>query len=578
MENINRYEFTKEYLGKVYNVYVIENIKVKRITKVGLISQPARVHFSYSSTCKSKSIDEHVRDQLKKISEFVMDASDIELTESLDTSCKGALTKSDQSKLIEHIIGQFNPAKSFLMKCLNNKKAADRIAGSQGLYEAISGILDNYLIEVNAVKNGGTSFKIGCETVEEKKDFFNAKYDDSTKRITLPVIGKKVAESACFSIDANITHEYMHHAGLKTEGDLKLIESICMEANNPEVYKKTECRQKTDFKTVCKTGESCNAGMPEAIQNAVSKEVKKDREAMVPALKAELKDIKLENVIVPSETNTQTKISSNNNMLTINTSDSPTSFNSSIRALSSVMQTNMNRIGAAVDKAIEATVQPAVASTGKSTDSTTKTARLDLGSGKSAKFNGVQKIAGNLKSGDLGPDEYIAEEIIADKYGVPVSEVQKIARGFENEAHNKQEMIGLNSPASNLPSEVAGSAVNAGNNSTSSSSAGLAGADSGNGFGSSARAGAVKSGPNRGTASVQDEVDKPSFSGLGQTKELLGLDYQKLRKKYDDPSFHSALTKDNVRIHVKTDGRKIGSRLQDATVYIDSGRSLVRKK
>ncbi|XGC80999.1 hypothetical protein ACES2L_00700 [Bdellovibrio bacteriovorus] len=593
--------------GKLVETYIKTDSQGNPI-KVGVITHEHEIKFS-ENNCEPETHFDKLTHQIKAINDFLVDSDDQDLSVIIDQSCN-VLSPKKKLELQSQIEKQFRPKDSYLMTCLNSKEAMDKINKVPAIKKQIPKIVDAYFIDLNKQKENSATFKVKCEKVESDTTF-NAKYIEKEKAIAFPVKGEEIVQNSCLSSSAIFTHEYVHHAGIGNEKDVRILEAICAKANGLNVDKK-ECSSTFSMKDCLdKDPKSCyQAGIGAALQAAAADSSKKDRAAMAPALKEGLKDVKLDNVAVApvqsssqnnqvvaanqnsnsgsgasfnnspasrapasdapsassvasSDMNASSSVSSASSSSPRGSSGSPGGggYDSSMQAIGVAMQRNMNKISSVVDKAYEATVSPAVAAEVLPSSASTSSSS----SGRAGKV----ALSGSGKS-DV--QEYVVEEILADKYNVPVEQVRAIQRQEQGSPSDK--------PASDnnnrLSQSEVGPSTNAAASSGSSSSSGGIPSGAGGGFGYSGAQ--VSNGKKEAAKPAGRSIASIEPTTFTQKKEVMGVEYNQIRDKYDDLSFIRTIASENVRIEIPKEKRRIGSQNNDATIYIDTGRSLMRKR
>ncbi|KHD88729.1 MAG: hypothetical protein OM95_08005 [Bdellovibrio sp. ArHS] len=547
-ENIFSYSTRK--FGKTFEFYFKVDPFGGYVKKVGLISFIDKAYFN--EKCDEKTHLEKIAKQIKEIASF---NAEFDLESNFDPKCAENLVKSKNLLLRTTLNDYLTPQDSYFIKCLNSPKAMERIGKIPALRSTLPSMLNKYFEDLKNAKDGKLNLKIACEPADANTRY-NAKYDDKNNSIVFPTKDGALSISECQRQDSVLQHEYMHRLGLKNEKQVGMLDVICGEANDLEGLKEEKCSSQFSMKQCIDNPDSCNqSAVPEAIRQAVSQEAKKDREVAVPTLKEEVRNIKLENVALeaPSKVapvQVASNISGRNGSgVTSQESDffstgASKSSAYSYQSIGSVMQNNFNKVASIADKAIAATVTPAVAAT--------------------EAFNSDSKVETKThvrfpaSSSGVEPDEYIAEEIVADKFGTTVENVRKLS----NSTVDAQPGISY-SPETSVSTELgSGGSVNA--NSTSVASQPLPSRSS--------NKKSVNDKPKRRVASI------PEVDPLFRQQEIMGDNYSSLSQRYSDRNFVQSMEQQNIRIEIIKLKTSIGSQLPDATIFVDTGRSLLRKK
>lgn len=489
-------------------------------------------------------------DPMKKISDEVIGAIQ---TAAYSSSLLGEgcdeLDAPDKKKLLDSVTKTFNAETSYLKKCLTSDTAKE--AGKKNGKVADAILLASTQLEKNfdEVSSRKGSLKIQC-SADTKPN-----YDAKANTINLPIEDGSLLSNPCKTTEQILAHEIFHQAGIE-EASAKYLDTICAKNAAIESLKNPSC--KNDYPNSLKTEGGAAAS---AIQESMKKAVKAEREKIAPVLVAEIKTAEF----VPVQ---------DSDIQEITNPTSSGAYQASVDRVYNSMSSNMEKMAAPLNRAIASTVTTARAE--KSASSTTnersisKTTIAGLRQPASAKSN--------------GNEEYVVEEILADKYNVPVSEVRAaaVAAGFAAPGSSTTQTVetrSARSPATAAPgaggNEIAGGIAGPGGGQASTASTGGSSPTAGGVPGRSVSSGARGNSRLPASAGSQAAATDPLVEQLGQFNEVRGRRYQQIQERYDDPTFEPELKAKNIAIEYRRNNKTtiIGetSNSSSRTLFRDDG-------
>jgi hypothetical protein len=489
------FQYQKIKNSKVYNFYFKVNPATGSLSKVGLLTENLGKYFS--ENCNTQTPFEKIGSQIKLISEFA-EKSELDTSQAMDDSCQSLLDKKRVKVFKNTIASQFNQKDSYLLSCFSNQAALEKISKMKSLAESLPGVLDRYFIEMNSIKAGKPSFKIMCSKAQ-KDEKINASYDAKTKAIVFPIQDGDLAINRCHTANSVFSHEYLHFLGLTDEKQLSILDAVCAEANKIEGFADQSCEGAFTMKKCLKDPDSCGResrmGLPEAVKQAVTIEAKKDRQEIIPVLVDQVQGLKLEDVRLDSASlqfsSAVARVSADGTPQELRPGEKQTvseAESGAIRTVSVAMEKNFKKMTSIVDAVLSATVNSAQAAE-------------DMGVSGGSKEQNTRSPASIPREVKVDIQHYLPEEVIADKFGLPLNQVQ-----------------------SELP------------------------------------------------------PIEPSFGSIFNSQEILGSDYRELRGKLNEIAFIKSIENENIRIVVPREKKQVGSPQDDARVFIDTGRSFIRKR
>lgn len=534
------YVLRKEILGHRYEIYLKEN-KANRFRKVGIIKQNS--HYFFSDKCSTDSSIEKLHLEVKKLSEFVL-SEPLQGRTLIDKSCSDQVRGIEKKIFVDRIEQQLSPSENYLLNCLSNPTAIEKLKKISALKDSLPNVVAKLSNDFASLKAGHPTFKVSCQNQDEKRPF-NAKYNSETNTFIFPTKEQKADISSCLGQDAAFTHEYLHRGGMTNEKQVQIVEAICASANGLEGFSDKSCESQFSMKKCVEKPESCNQmGVAAALKQAVNKEAKAEQAKVMPALQQEIAAVQLEDVQMAESADIS-------NLQAVSRGDAPvvatsTDLSPAVQGVAAAMQRNMNRLSTAVDAAFAVSANQAVAAT-------TSTA-----TGRSS----TRRTVANASA-----EEYVAEEIIADKFNIPVDQVRRVAKAeIDADRAEKAALAGGLAQSAGPGSEIAGGGTDA-----------LPAADVA-GTRSAASANPSKSQQRKVASISSGTAQADAVLQLSNKTEVLGADYQKIRTQYSKGEFVEGIRAENVRIILAKERRRIGSTKSDAIIFVDTGSSLIRKR
>ncbi len=579
--NQSRFYYNVENKTKSYTISgIIENSN-GQIIKIGFLSYFKKNRYNVNE-CNSKIST----DYLEKISSI---QPAVFTQDNISEECKSILLRDGKSKLEKSFTNFLNPNKSFLFQCLKEPKNRAIIDDKTSLSIDVNNFLAKFYQEHQQLMEGKSGFKVSCAADDSAK--YTAKYDEKKKEIVFPVSNRRLKETAgCDSLEYDITHEFAHHSGIKAESAIDELMSICSKGSGSEEINK--CLAKTDIK------DGSPAAIMQEIEESIAAESRKDRAETQKKLQ-ESAPAKLE-TISKTESIELAKLADNSKYTDYN--DAPKAeaqkIEQKLEPIAVKMEQNLANVSKSVDSALGIASETAYAESNDSSELASSSrgsyttsnyaGTSSSSSGSDSSFSKREAGSANIRTtSNRNPasfsklkmngntQEYVVEEILADKYGLSKSEVQKISNDIRSRNPRG------NAPSANL----------AGNNSNeiSSSSAGSSAPESPaiGATGGSSGIGSLGGGVNtqrtaarpRGNSTGGSSARSPSSTASPVSgDEVVGLDYRNVKTRYRDQEFVNEITNSNIRILIPSLKKRIGSTEKDATIYVDTGTSLLRKK
>lgn len=560
---------------------VIDNTN-NQILKIGYLTYSKKVRNNLNE-CNPKINT----DSLSKIASI---PPTVFTQDHIQDDCKSILKRNSLDDLEERFTNFFDPKQSFLLKCLNNSQNASTIDKKTSLSIDANNFLAKYYQEQQQLMEGKPGFKVSCVVDDNAK--YSAKYDEQKKEIVFPVSNKELKKSSsCDNPEYNITHEFAHHSGIKTEAVIDEILSICANNSKDGNSDFNKCFTKDKNK---ETDKFALDSIKQEITEAVSSETTKERTDLQQKLQQN-PPAKVE-IVSAKESIELSTLADNSKYTDYNEAPKAEAqkIEQKLEPIAVKMEQNLANVSRSVDSALGIASETAYADTELAASSRgTYTTSSYAGTGSSSSgsdssFSKREAGSANIRTtSNRNPasfsklkmsgnaQEYVVEEILADKYGLSKSEVQKISTDLRSRTSR-----GINSAtniATNSSNEIAGS--NGAEGSLPSPAVGAAGGSAGIGSlggGVNTRQAAARTRNNqtRGGSSRSPSSSPSPVSG----DEVVGLDYRNVKTKYRDQEFVREITESNIRILIPSLKKRIGSTEKDATIYVDTGTSLLRKK
>lgn len=574
--NQSRFYYNVEHKKKNYTVTGLIDNSSGQVIKIGFLSYLQKIRQNTNECNKKINTD-----FLEKISSL---QSTIFTQENISDECNQALLRKEIKKIESSFTTFFDPNQSPVIQCLKDPQNISIIENKTSLSVDVNNFLAKYYQEQQQLMNGRSGFKVSCILDDNAK--YSAKYDEQKKEIIFPVSNKKInTSSGCDNPNYSITHEFAHHSGIKVESAIDELMSICSKNSGASDIKK--CLSKT-------TSKDKSAGVIQEIEEIVSSETRKERAETQQKLQ-EAAPVKIE-TIGKKESIELSTLADNSKYTDYNEAPKAEAqkIEQKLEPIAVKMEQNLANVSRSVDSALGIASETAYADTELAASSRgTYTTSSYAGTGSSSSgsdssFSKREAGSANIRTtSNRNPasfsklkmsgnaQEYVVEEILADKYGLSKSEVQKISTDLRSRTSR-----GINSAtniATNSSNEIAGS--NGAEGSLPSPAVGAAGGSAGIGSlggGVNTRQAAARTRNNqtRGGSSRSPSSSPSPVSG----DEVVGLDYRNVKTKYRDQEFVREITESNIRILIPSLKKRIGSTEKDATIYVDTGTSLLRKK
>ncbi|MFS4459478.1 hypothetical protein [Bdellovibrio sp. HCB2-146] len=459
------------------------------------------------------SIDELLKSDLtEKIEDFAY--SD----KFVDSSCESV---ADELRRVA--ANEFNPSESYLVKCLNSKEVAAKLNKNPEFAAIANRTIASYMAEIEEMEKGTSAFKIKCASAEK------AAYDEKERAIIFPLQKDGLAIDQCKTINQVFSHEILHHAGVN-EPDAKIFDSICGNVLKVEALKNPLCKSVYSNKLLPEGAASASAAML-----ALKKNNKVEQKKAVEVLKQEIKTaefVPVQDADIQEITNPTT----------------PERYNRSVDRVYTAMSTNLEKMAEPLNRAIAASVNTAEAAT---TTASTSSSKVQSTYKKSSLLEvSTRSPASNSRAS--ANEEYTVEEILADKYNIPVESVRAAAAGSSElptaatttpNTANARQAKQQAQPRGGNSRELAGAGsagTNAGNSATQD---GVPGRSTSNGTRANARQPA-----NTGGSVVQDNTVKD----MSSFNEIRGERYRRIQERYTDPEFAKDLAKENLGLEYRS--------------------------
>lgn len=452
-----------------------------------------------------------------------------------------------RKKISSFIAKEINPKTSYIMKCFGSEEAGKYLAKNPRFAAMANQVAATYINDFDQIEKNQSKLKLEC--VPDEK----ASYEPQSQTINLPFLGGALKVDPCKGDDQIFAHELFHRSGLNEE-DTKYLDSVCGNILKVEGTKNRACTEVYDLKLKTEGHQAVVA-----IKKSQQHEVKKQQEVIVEALK---QDVNVAEFVPVQDAD-------------IKEITNPTSggaYQASVDRVYNTMSSNMEKMAAPLNRAIASTVTTARAERTKSTTtserSISKTTIAGLRQPASANSN--------------GNEEYVVEEILADKYNVPVSEVRaaSVAAGVAAPGSATSQTVATRSAARTLANttapaggnEIAGSNAGPGGGQVATASTG--GSSAGGGVpGRSVSGGARGNSRLPASAGGNTVGSDPLVEQLGQFNEVRGQRYRQLTERYDDPSFEPELKAKNIAIEYRRNNKTtiIGETSNSRTLFRDDG-------
>lgn len=471
-----------------------------------------------------------------KNQELIQKVEDLAFSDEFFGGTCSKLSDDSKGDLQGIMAQELSPSTSSLVKCLNS----DSFAKNTSLQVTANKIITRYIDELKKIESGKSDLKIECAEGDR------AKYDPKRTALIYPTKGTKLSKDGCKTGGQVFAHEFFHHSGL-SEVETAAIDSQCFAA----------CKKKIQLAIADNRGVLVTS----ALKSAHAAETKTIQEKIAPTLQAEIKTAEF----IPVQ---------DSDIQEITNPTSSGAYQASVDRVYNSMSSNMEKMAAPLNRAIASTVTTARAE--KSASSTTsersisKTTIAGLRQPASAKSN--------------GNEEYVVEEILADKYNVPVSEVRAaaVAAGVSAPGSGTTQTVATRSarsPATAAPgpggNEIAGGGAGPGGGQASTASAGGSSSTAGGVPGRSVSSGARGNSRLPASSGSQAAGTDPLVEQLGQFNEVRGRRYQQIQERYDDPTFEPELKAKNIAIEYRRNNKTtiIGetSNSSSRTLFRDDG-------
>lgn len=445
-----------------------------------------------------------------------------------------------RNKISRFVAKEVNPKTSFVMKCFSSPDVEKHLSKNPQFSAMANQVVSTYINDFEQIENGKSKLKLDCVASDK------ASYDPQSQTINLPFSDGSLKTDPCKNEDQIFTHELFHRSGLN-EDDTKYLDSICGNVLKVEGSKNKSCAQLYQVKLKVDGHQALVA-----MKKSQTLEIKKQQKTVVEAIK---NDIKVAEFVPVQDADIQE----------ITNPSSPATYQASVDRVSNAMSTNMEKMAAPLNRAIASTVSTARAGTtakSNTRESISKTTIANLRQPASAKSN--------------GNEEYVVEEILADKYNVPVETIRAASIAAPSNPAATTVATRAAAPTTRGTGEVAatnaapgGGEIASGNSgggggSSTSSPGGVAGRSVSAGTRSNSRLPA-----STGTAAGSD----PLLEQLGQFNEVRGQRYRQLKDRYDDPTFEPELKAKNIAIEYRQNNKTttIGDTSNTRTLFRDDG-------
>ncbi len=547
----SKISFAVEYShkGRLYSLFVSTG------GKVGVLTEMKKTMFNMDSfAC---GLQNHPSSEVISDESLADSINEIAYSNSvLDESCQKK-SKLTQKLLLKSLSSELDPQSSLISKCLNSDYTQTILNKDFRLRTLGTKIVSSFQDEFGKQLIGTTKLKFSCLPSEK------ASYDPKKPAINIPIKGNLLVNDSCKNRAQVIAHELFHHAGLD-EQEASEFDQICARSQNVESLTKLECKkvysqENSSASPIATEGPR----VLENLEKAKKQENKTQQAAMTTILREEIntaefipvQDADIQELAKPS---------------------SPENFNRSLNRVSTAMSTNLEKMAGPLNKAIAATVTPAGAVIAES--STTK----------SRTTSATKRSPANTKANKN--KEYVVEEILADKYDIPVEKVRAMSAQIDSKSSTTRPDIAAtakqNSATTNKATarKTAAASEIAGTNATPGSGANLGSSYSSTpsnaNSSSSARRGPSSVRPASGNFQPAPNVEKTAQE-LRYFNEVRGDRYRKVQQLYDDKSFSDELKSQSIAIEYRKNNqlRTIGDTSREREkLFSDDGTALKQKK
>lgn len=530
----NSIELHKYSASYQYSVYT-------KNSKVGVIVTE-RTKLQNESAC-TVNLKDPIASLLKN--DITAKIEEYAYSESLfDQSC-GAIS----SELSGFLTAEFNPKESFLIKCLNSREINNALSKDTRLATVANSALAGYVAKISDIEHGKSKLQIKCEAIPKSE------YDPKSETISFAMKNGALAVDNCKSTSQVIAHELLHSVGLN-EKDTAYFDSICGNVLKVDAAKKSSCKEV--YSKNLDTG--CGVTCAKAAITTQKTATKKRQQEITQQLKQEIKTAEF----VPVQ---------DADIQEITDPTTPERYNKSVDRVYTAMSANLEKMAQPLNRAIAASVSTAEASTtlaesssGKVQSTYKKSSLMEVSSARTP----ASSSRANAN------EEYTVEEILADKYNVPVESVRSAAAASSElltaatatttpKAANDQQAKQQAQPRGGSSRELAGAgSAGAGASLSSATQGGVPGRS-------------TSSSPNLrnpastgGGAPVHDNTIKQ----LGTFNEIRGEKYKRIQERYSDPTFGDELAQQGLAIEYKSKNMTIKIGNDRNALFRDDGKVL----
>lgn len=605
-KNLSRFYYTTALANRDYEIAGVINNSSGKIEKIGFLSYKQKVR-NNSDACSFKKTN---TDLLKQIADISSENSYDVIYEKIDSSCSKNLNKNDYKKLVTSYDDLLSyGSNSLILECANNNTAREHINKEQHLATNLNSILTSIYSEKQKISSGEMALKIFCE--EQTSPAFSAKFDETgnERKIVIPYSKKEksISSGNCSNLRVNLAHEFSHYSGIKNEVEINSLISTCMQFSGEQSSDKDskkcvdpkEKKELDKFKIQGIGAGTKSMAMVEAINESKEEIASKDRQNIQKHLENNVSNTKVE-TISKKESIELAKLADNSKYTDYNEAPKAEAqkIEQKLEPIAVKMEQNLANVSKSVDSALGIASETAYAESNDSSELASSSrgsyttsnyaGTSSSSSGSDSSFSKREAGSANIRTtSNRNPasfsklkmngnaQEYVVEEILADKYGLSKSEVQKISNDIRSRNSRG------NAPSANLAGNNSNevSSSSAGSGAPESPAIGAAGGSSGigslGGGVNTQRTAARPRGNNTGGSSARSPSSTASpVSG----DEVVGLDYRNVKTRYRDQEFVNEITNSNIRILIPSLKKRIGSTEKDATIYVDTGTSLLRKK
>ncbi|MNK95709.1 hypothetical protein D3C87_1159580 [compost metagenome] len=523
------FEYTSIHKNSSYSLFVKGN-------KIGLLKETLKLQFNEAAQiCNSRTIIEKIAN-----TNFTDALESYAYSEGfVDSSCK-TLNPKTLSDLVDNIADELNPQQSTLAKCIANPDTQKIFKKRPDLDALGLRLVTSYSEELEQISSGKSTLKIKCS--EGAK---TASYDKVANAITFPIVGDRISKDKCKTERQILTHELSHHAMLN-EDEAKLMDAVCVKTLKVNLE------------------DSCRAALPDisggnrvlhAAQTTMAiakvEQNKNENKSITDELK---KDIQVTQFVPIKDADIEA--------ISNPTSPASTATYEATERVGKAMASNMERMAAPLNRAIAATVSTARA------ESTVK-ANVREKISKTTIANVRQPASARANSNE----EYVVEEILADKYNVPVETIRAASISAPSAATSTA-ATKTAPTTTRATGEVAGTNAGpgAGEIAAGNSGGGSAATTGGGVAGRSVSSGARSNSRMPATAETAAGSD-PFLEQLRQFNEVRGKKYRELQERYPDPTFEADLLKKNLAIEYRQNNKTItiGDKSNSRTLFRDDG-------